>query len=200
MWELPAGRSATPRLPPGKKWVPWELVPLLPGQEMQWPQPRESCTWNSVLCTLNNAAQDWARQKTRLKVDPKPLFFSEAFLLQPCCLLSFSPLRPHIPATAVPSHVHYPSFASYKHLPLPTPEKFNNCQNREQTQNLWRLYDTTTRRLQSQLSVLQKEEKQRLRPISFSCEPVPGGFLPKPGLCTARHSPRTCGAMTKAGS
>lgn len=75
MWEPPAGRSATPRLPPGKKWVPWELVPLLPGQEMQWPQPRESCTWNSVLCTLNNAAQDWARQKTRLKVDPKPLFF-----------------------------------------------------------------------------------------------------------------------------
>lgn len=149
------------------------------------------------------------RQNTRLKVDPKPLFFLKHFCLSnwfPWGTLPALPLA-QLLASATSHTCHSTSQTRALPVlcilpapsPLPPPKSSTTAKTTSKHKTFGD-YDTTTRCLRPQLSVLQKEEKQRPRPISISCDHVPGGLLPKPGLCTARPSPRTCGAMTKAGS
>lgn len=141
-------------------------------KNQKWPWLQATSTWKSVLFTVW-INQSWigvgCRENIRLKLYPKP-HSSEAVLPQQlipignadshlsCCSQSFLPLWPCTPTTAIPKRV-YELCASYKLFLSHPSEKFNNCQSHEQTETVSRLYSTTMRCLQLQLSVTQKEEE-----------------------------------------
>lgn len=155
-------------------WNSWFLraLPLLSGKEAV--TPALGIFYLEVCLFTVWVRQSWiggsCRQNIRLKLHPKPLFLKLPQQLIPlgnadnhlsCCSRSFLPLWPYKPTAAVPKRVYvcspHPTNLFRSH---PT-EKFNNCQNHEQTETISRLYNTTMRCLQVQLSVMQKEEKSR---------------------------------------
>lgn len=129
----PTLQMGCPLLPAGwKQLAPGAWCLCSPVKEKQWSQLRESPAWNSLLFAVwirQSCIRAGHRQNARLKIHPRPLSLKQYCLSNRFpwenadsylsgCSHSFLSLWPYIPASAVPRHVSYASFAFYKQSPL----------------------------------------------------------------------------------